>query len=258
MLELYHSGLTSCSVKARLCLREKGLDYITRYIRLREFEHHTPEYLAINPNGLVPTLVHDGVAIYETNVIAEYVEETFPDIPLAPKDPYSRAKMRLWSKFSDEIALAAFRKPLWSTRFTEFIRSLGPAELERVLANVPLQERRSEWAKLASEGFEKEELDACMETMEFITKRMETSLSEHPWLAGDTYSLADINMFPWLVRMKEFAPHTMDKEVAPHLYEWFHRVLERPAVKEVLNPSDETPEHDRQGLLYNDLVEKAA
>ena len=63
MLELYHAGLTTCSKKARLCLAEKGLDYVSHYVNLRERENHRPEYLAINPNGVVPTLVHDGRTI---------------------------------------------------------------------------------------------------------------------------------------------------------------------------------------------------
>ena len=75
ILELYHSGLTACSKKTRLCLREKGLDYVSHYIDLSRFEQHTPEYLALNPNGLVPTLVHDGAVIIESTVINEYLED---------------------------------------------------------------------------------------------------------------------------------------------------------------------------------------
>ena len=78
-LALYHSGLTTCSKKSRLCLKEKGLPYESHFVRLDKFEHHDPAYLKLNPNGLVPTLVHDGKVIIESGVINEYVDEVFPD-----------------------------------------------------------------------------------------------------------------------------------------------------------------------------------
>ncbi len=65
MLELYHGGHTTCSRKARLCLKEKGLDYKSHFLNLRGFEQHTPAYLKLNPNGVVPTLIDDGEAIVD-------------------------------------------------------------------------------------------------------------------------------------------------------------------------------------------------
>ncbi len=65
MLELYHGGHTTCSRKARLCLKEKGLAYTSHFLNLRGFEQHTVAYLKLNPNGVVPTLIDDGEAIVE-------------------------------------------------------------------------------------------------------------------------------------------------------------------------------------------------
>ena len=102
MLELYHAGLTACSKKVRLCLREKGLDYVSHYVDLGNFDQHDPDYLKLNPNGLVPTLVHDGAAIIESTVINEYLDDVFPKMPLRPKDPVERARTRIWGKLADE------------------------------------------------------------------------------------------------------------------------------------------------------------
>jgi glutathione S-transferase len=86
-IELYHGGLTACSIKSRLCLKEKGVPYVSRYVNLSRFEQHDPDYLKLNPNGLVPTLVHDGAIIIESTVINEYVDEAFDGPTLRPADP---------------------------------------------------------------------------------------------------------------------------------------------------------------------------
>jgi len=87
MLELYHSGLTQASVKVRLTLKEKGLDYKSHFLRLPAGDHLTPEYLAINPDGQVPALVHDGVVVTETTVINEYIDDVWPEPALSRKTP---------------------------------------------------------------------------------------------------------------------------------------------------------------------------
>ena len=79
MLELYHSGLTTCSKQVRHCLREKGLAYTSRYVELWRYENLSPAYLNLNPNGVVPTLVHDGDAIINSFCINEYIEDAFPE-----------------------------------------------------------------------------------------------------------------------------------------------------------------------------------
>ena len=84
MLELYHSGLTTCSKQVRHCLHEKGLKYQSRYVELWRYENLSPEYLKLNPNGVVPTLVHDGKPVTESAVILYYLEDAFPQPPLLP------------------------------------------------------------------------------------------------------------------------------------------------------------------------------
>src|SRR5215470_3816960 len=102
MLELYHAGLSQASVKVRTTLKEKGLAYQSHYLRLPEGEHLTPEFLAINPDGQVPALIHDGAVITETSVINEYLDDAFPDPPLRPASALERARMRRWSQIVDE------------------------------------------------------------------------------------------------------------------------------------------------------------
>src|SRR5688572_2478019 len=88
MLKLYHYWSSVCSQKVRLCLAEKGLEFASQHINLFDFDHWSPEYVKLNPKGVVPTLVHDGRPIIESNVIIEYLEDAYPSVRLRPRDPY--------------------------------------------------------------------------------------------------------------------------------------------------------------------------
>ena len=111
MLELYNFPPSTCSLKVRICLAEKGLDWVDHRLDSRNNEHLNPEYLALNPNGVVPTLVHDGVAVIDSSVIMEYLEETFPEPRLSPSGAAARAKMRSWLRFFEEKPTPAVRYP---------------------------------------------------------------------------------------------------------------------------------------------------
>src|SRR5215213_243109 len=101
MLTLYHGRTSVCSVKARLALAEKGAAWDSKLLTLRgdQFE---PDYMKLNPNAVVPTLIHDGRIIIESTVIMHYVDEAFPGGPLMPADPLARTKVRMMTKLMDE------------------------------------------------------------------------------------------------------------------------------------------------------------
>ena len=89
MLALYHFGPIANSLTPLLCLIEKGIDFDDCFLNSRLWEHHSPEFQAINPQGMVPVLVHDDRVVTESTVINEYLEDVFPDAPLRPADPVS-------------------------------------------------------------------------------------------------------------------------------------------------------------------------
>ena len=95
MLELYHNDMSTCSKKVRLVLAEKGLEWTPHDMDLRAGETRTDEYIRnINPNGVVPVLIVDGVPLIESTVIMEYLDDAYKEPRLRPADPMARAKMR--------------------------------------------------------------------------------------------------------------------------------------------------------------------
>src|SRR6266705_6949940 len=92
---LYNAPQSTCSQRVRFVLNAKGLPFTEHKLDLLAGDQLKPEYLAINPNGVVPSLLHDGRAIIDSSVIMEYLDEVFlGEARLVPDDPVERAKMR--------------------------------------------------------------------------------------------------------------------------------------------------------------------
>src|SRR5689334_4632481 len=102
MLHLYHAPISTCSQKVRLVLAEKQLEWSGTEINFGKGEHLTPAYLRLNPNGVVPTLLHDDHPIIESSVINEYLDDAFPAFSVRPRELKKLAHMRSWRQYIDE------------------------------------------------------------------------------------------------------------------------------------------------------------
>ena len=240
MLALYHYEPTANSMKPLLCLAEKGIEYESHYVDLHNFEQHSEAFVALNPNGQVPVLIHGGAIINESTVINEYLEDVFPEVRLRPEDPVARARMRIWSKFVDEYFCPALSKIGWSILVPKIAARLASGELEEALKKVPLEEQKKKWRDAATESWTKEELDDCRRKVAESIRRMETILEASPWLAGDEYSLADINSYSMVVAVPRLVPAAMNEDATPHSMDWLARMNARPAVKAALATSRTT------------------
>jgi glutathione S-transferase len=232
MLELYHFEPGANSLKSMLCLKEKGVEFVSHYVDLHEFEQHDPEYVKVNPNGQVPALVHDGAVICESTVINEYMEDVFPEKPLRPVDPVARANMRVWTKFVDEYFCPALSILGWNRIIKPMVEHLSEEEFEAKLARIPLKEQQDKWRTAANRTFPEEQLDDCQRRVEVSIQRIEKALEETEWIAGPDYSLADVSCFSMMAPMAMFNDQTMNQDKTPRCMDWHARMMERPAVKE--------------------------
>jgi glutathione S-transferase len=145
MLELYHNINSVCAQKVRIALYEKNQHAKEHLLKLQG-DQNDPAYLKLNPNGVVPTLVHDGNVITESSLILYYVEDAFPNPPLMPDAAVARHRVRLYNKLIDEYVhnsctiitfATAFRQ-----RFLEVPREQWLAEINKA----PLK-RRAEYKR---------------------------------------------------------------------------------------------------------------
>jgi glutathione S-transferase len=254
MLELYHAEPSANSMKPMICLKEKRLEFASHYVDLLAFEQHEPRFIALNPNGQVPVLVHDGAVITESTVINEYLDEVFPEVPLKPADPVARARMRVWTKFVDEYFCPALSMIGWHLRIRSMAKSIEKERFAQLLKRIPLEEQRQKWATIAGDSFTEEQLADSRRRLVVSAGRMEQSLSVGPWLAGETYSLADIDAYSMAVPLPRVVPEAANPDRTPRLLDWIARMTARPAVKAALAMSRRDP---RTGTRV-DIPRKAA
>lgn len=233
-LVLYHALGSTASKKVRLTLYEKGIDFGSVVLNLKTFDHHAPDYVALNPNGVVPTLVHRGRPLVESSVIMDYLDEIFPEPPLKPEDPFLRAQMRIWVKLSDDVAAGAVAAPSWMISNIDAFAGKNAEERDAILARVPTRERRERWQAMAAGGFKPQEIERAEERMHICLGRMEVALGDRDWLVG-SYSLADIALVPFIDRMRSIRPQFFEGDRYCRVGDWFARLSARPAFAPAFN-----------------------
>ncbi len=233
MLALYHNDMSSCAQKVRLCLAEKGLEWESRHLNLRAGEHQQDWYIKLNPRAVVPTLIDGDIAVPESNVINEYLDERFPDPPLKPADPFGRARMRLWTKQLDEgvhdagIAVISF-----ALAFRHQYLSKGDAGKE-MLESIPDPIKRERRRDVIEKGLDSQFFRIAISRMLELYDDMEARLAQHRWLAGDEYSIADAAFTPYVVRIDHLdIMGLMDGH--PRVVDWYRRIQARPSYADAI------------------------
>lgn len=227
-LVLYHGWTSSASRRVRLFLEEKGLKYESHEIDLAAQQQHSPEYLRINPNGVIPAIIHDGRALHESATICEYLDEVFPEPSLCPSDPYERARMRNWVRHVDGLIGNLIRFN-WRHRIQKRAESMSDEELERMIARIPSPERREAWRRVARNPYTEAELAESRQKLESMVRDME-SMMTGGWLIAGAYSLADIAVVPFIARIsEEISPSAVTHAKNPQVAKWWAAIQARPA-----------------------------
>jgi glutathione S-transferase len=246
LLHVYHHGSSVCAAKVRLALFEKEIPWSGHYVDILAGEQFEPEYLAINPRGAVPAIVHDGDVITESTVICEYLDESFAGPPLKPSTALGRARMRTWTKLVDEEIHPATRPLTYVVTHRHAILARGEQAVEEHIASDPhaaWRERKRRWIR---EGFAAPDVIEALETFARLLEAMEAALSQQAWLAGDGYSLADGALTPYANRLEMLGLGKMWQD-KPNFMRWFRAVRARPSFEPAIFAY--LPEDLRQRML---------
>jgi glutathione S-transferase len=226
---LYDFHGSPCARRVRIVLLEKGLEWETRMVDLTRMEQKKPEYLKLNPNGLVPTLVHGDRVIYESNVITEYLDAMFPEPRLYPADPWLCARAKMWQAF--ELAMAKEYRPLM------YLRVIGPLDRRRSKDEVMRDVRGStddpahiDWVSRVYDGTAVSEDEAKL-LAEQLYRRIDhiEGAIEGEFLLGNDFTIADLSVYP-RVAMFPMVGLPIDPAKYRRTTRWMSTVSARPSL----------------------------
>lgn len=232
MLKLYHWEPVGNSGEPLLLLKEKGIDVKAHYVDLLAFEQHTPAFLKINPQGQVPVLVHDGKIVTETTLMLFYIEAAFPERPFLPGSAQERYQVHVWSKYADEYLAPSIAMLGWhQTTYPKMKDRLEGARAG--IAKLP-PERQAVWQLALDDAYTQQELASARGRLAVRIGRLEETLSTSRYIAGSSYSLADIMVFFFARALPALAPNLVSERATPHIIEWLSLNEARPAVRATL------------------------
>jgi len=226
---LYNAPQSTCSQRVRFVLNAKGLAFDEVKLNLLDGDQLKPDYLKLNPNGVVPTLDHDGQIVIDSTVIAEYLDEVAPAASFTPENPVRRAHMRALMHFIDEMPAAAVRVPTFNLAFLPRFQKMSREDFVAMAESKPL--RREFMLTMGQTGFPQAEMDAALGRLRRAYERMDAEIaaSGGPWLLGERITLADVAVMPALVRMHDL--DMPDWQDLPRVAAWFDNIRAEPAFK---------------------------
>jgi glutathione S-transferase len=230
MLKLFTAHNSICTQKVFLTLIEKGLPWTSEYVDLFNNEQYRPDYLKLNPKGVVPTLIHDSHAIIESTLICEYLDQTFPAPSLVPASAYARSQMRRWSKHIDEGVFEATREISFSAMFRDKMQGMTQEQRDGRFRNIGDPGRRARMLSTYEQGCDSPFVEQGIFAFEKLFQEMEDALEPgQDWLVGADFSLGDINVMPFAARLHYL--NLLDVWIAdrPRVSDWWERARARPS-----------------------------
>lgn len=226
-LHLFHFATSNCSQRVRLVLEEKRLRWTSHHIDLTKFENARPSFIALNPHGVVPVLVHDGATVVESNDIIHYLDDLVPEPSLTPCHSGGRSYVTLSMQRS-----AGFQSSL-KLLMHEFLfkpfRRMDRRQLEEYRTGTQRPELAGFMQEFSSpQGFGRARILQAVEEASDAMSELESRLERCAWLSGQGYGLADIS---WIVNLHRFDQMHYPMQRYPRLADWIARMQGRPAYK---------------------------
>ncbi|MBC7691084.1 MAG: glutathione S-transferase N-terminal domain-containing protein [Methylotenera sp.] len=190
------------AIRVRMVLEEKNIPH---KIIEEDLGALSAELLSKHPQGRVPLLIHNGLVIYESSIITEYLDEQFTEPKLMPPTPEVRARVRLWTHWCNEI----FKPDL--DRFKYEFKDLDEAGKT-----------------------------ALVTKMHDHLRKLEKPLRRNRYLIGKEFSLADIHVFPFFRQLTRVQPGLPNIDIHERLHQWLASVMERPSFERVMEKNKKT------------------
>jgi len=193
-LHLYHGGISNCSMRVRMTLCEKGLDWTSHHLDLKKKENISDDYFGINPKGLVPTLIDNGIVHVESNDIIDYLDTTYPEPSLRTTD--NEAELLEWLRLATSIHVPAVKPYVYATMIQKKVQKTAEEEkkYQALQTNKELKDFHSKHA--GGKAFGDDDVASAKEILEECFSKLDYALEGRSWIMGEQFTLADISWIP--------------------------------------------------------------
>lgn len=206
---------------------EKGVPFDHVFYDLLKFEEGLPEFLAVNPKGMIPALEHRGRTFTDPIFMCEYLDAVLPGPNFTPDDPALRYEMRYRSRRSDDISHSISANG-WNNFIKPALAGKSREEVEELILRNPTRQRQIAWRKAIIEGFADEELAAARTTIRNYVFELNALLEGRSWLVGEQFTIADMVTFANFYATFKSLPDTVPQDQVPFFMGWVKRCYARP------------------------------
>ncbi len=231
MLELYYYENSICAERVLMTLEEKSIkDWVPHHLLLFEGQHFTPEYLKLNPKGVVPTLVHDGQVIRESAIICDYLDDLSAPHPLKPPGAAARARMREWVKDGDDYVFESVGSLSFASVFRARMLAMPPEQRAEHWHKQKVLDRALRQISCAEQGLDSPYVIRAIASWDRTWRYIEEALGDgRPWLMGDQFTLAEVCYAPFIARVDGLRILDVWLGDRPLARAWWKRLKERPS-----------------------------
>jgi len=233
-LHLFHAGMSNCSQRVRMMLEEKQLPWISHEMNMAKDENLSDWYQGINPNGVVPTLIHDGTVIIESTDILEYLDQQFSGPAATPS--FMQGEGLDSEHLHSLITLVNDTQIHLKTLSFEYLfkpmAKKNPRQLETLKQKLRNQDLLKFHQQFSSkQGLGDKRVSHSVVSMHLALQQLEQYLGKNNWLAGERFSIADM---AWIVNVHRLGLMHFPLGAYPKLSHWFSRMQQRPSYQQAL------------------------
>ena len=236
MLKLYHGKGSVCSVKVRIGLAEKCLNWESFLIDLPKGEQFAPDYLKLNPNAVVPTLVDGDFVVIESSVILQYIDTLSDENVLMPRDEKARTTTLIWLLRCLDIHAAINTMTFATVGRQKIIASKTAEEIENSINKMPNPRAASKRRDLINKGLLSQHLTGDFFTLQRMFDDMQNALKSSTWLTGNNYKMADTAIVAYVDRLDRLGMSGLWEQQFPAISNWLEASKARASYATALDP----------------------
>lgn len=227
MLKLYHGPTSVCSQKVRLAMDEIGLDYEGVVLDLQKGDQFAPDYIELNPDAVVPTLIDGDLKVLESSLIIEYLDKSYNNARLMPNETRLEVRTRLWL-----LRCLTVHAAVNTLSFSTFMRdkvlaTKTPAEIEASIARMLDPVARAKRRDLYEFGVKSHHVTQALLQLRRIFDDMSTDIAEGAWVSGPAFGLADIGLAPYIDRIDRIGFSGLWEDRTPRVAAWLSAIRAR-------------------------------